>query len=181
MKRVCNCRAFLIMLIVGPMTLQSLNGPVFANGPTVGRDSGAIFPLANTSLQLVYENVTAFISKDDFGVPVVCEYRLRNLTDKTQTVEMSFLINSEASPPGPDCDEDQYVQTYLYEPTYFVVLVNGREVPVETVPVRLFQPSLERGPTIFSYGGVVVECGSRARAGRKKHPTRQGKSDGGPS
>ena len=76
MKRVCNFRAFLIMLIVGPMTLQSLNVPVLANGPTVGRDSGAIFPLASTSLQLVYENVTAFISQNDFVVPVVCEYRL---------------------------------------------------------------------------------------------------------
>jgi hypothetical protein len=83
----------------------------------------------------VYENVTAFISPDDFVVPVVCEYRLRNLTDKTQTVEMSFLINSEASPSGAD-GEGPYVETYLWAHTNFVVLVNGREVSVETAPAK---------------------------------------------
>lgn len=130
MNRSRSSGALFIMLICGPIALHCLDSTASANGPTVARDSGAIFPLVSTSLQLVYENVTVFLSQDSPDVPVVCEYNLRNLTDMTQTAEMSFLINSEGA-SGAEYDAERQ-----YQDTNFVVLVNGREVSVETVPAK---------------------------------------------
>ena len=83
-----------------------------ANGPVVGRSAGGIAPLRTDEVQLVSERV--FVHLGD--MEATCTYELRNLSDSTRSLQMSFVVEDERS--------------YERYRDAFEVTVNRRDVPV---------------------------------------------------
>jgi len=88
------------------LTVASLAGePALADGPAIGQDAGAFFPLENDSVQLVAEEVEIYLPSS-LTNPVgpaglrhglaKCTYHLRNLTTTAQEFEMAFVIQGPA-------------------------------------------------------------------------------------
>lgn len=95
MRTFVTKSGFLGVVLSFFMLLMSTAGPASANGPTVGRDAGMIFPLNNEDIQLTSENVTIELpgSTSLYG-RVDCDYSLKNLTDKFQSFEVAFVAPS---------------------------------------------------------------------------------------
>ena len=114
------------------LTVATLAGePALADGPEIGQDAGAFFPLENDSIQLVAEEVEIYLPSS-LTNPVgpaglrhglaKCTYHLRNLTATAQEFAMAFVIQG----PAP---------SWMQTDANFRVEMSGEELPVRYVPL----------------------------------------------
>jgi hypothetical protein len=94
-----------------------------ANGPAIGRNGAAIFPVGSTTIQLRAESVLVRLpdpSRLSLNGRAECIYFLRNLSDSTQSFPMSFLADYPFA--GMSNSYQEAVQ--------FRVRANGEDLPV---------------------------------------------------
>lgn len=105
---------------------------VVANGPTIGRDAGMVFPVDNSAVQLVSERVIAHLPTyaESFG-RVSCRYELRNLSPSPQTFEMAFVTNPPFAVDKPSAYRSHYSDAR------FSVRQSGIDLSVAYEPVDI--------------------------------------------
>ncbi len=130
-----------------------------ANGPEIGRDAGAIFPLESPAVQLVYEHITATLPPQGYEYDpgsVVCIYGLRNLTDQAVTFEMSFVTNIPGRFPGVVADQ--------YRRAKFTAQLKGADLPVGIAPADSAKWVPFFGVPVDSLPVWTIELGPREEA-----------------
>lgn len=63
-----------------------------ANGPEIGYHGGAIYPIDSRDIQLVSEEVSIDMRSGGSKPNARCVYLLRNLSDRTRKLRMSFVL-----------------------------------------------------------------------------------------
>lgn len=104
-----------------------------ANGPEVGIEGGALFPIESRDVQLVREEVVLDLRDPDDDGPdgsAHCVYVLRNLSSRPVDIAMGFLLNEPISP------ESQESWNELYRMAELSVTQDGRPRAVTYRPQR---------------------------------------------
>lgn len=82
-----------------------------ANGPEVGIEGGAAFPIESRDVRLVREEVVLDMrGAGEFGLDgsARCVYVLRNLSSRPVEIAMGFLLNPPISPESPESWSEHY-------------------------------------------------------------------------
>ena len=138
------------------LALLSPGHPAWANGPEIGRDAGAVFPLESPAVQLVYEDVTATLSQGYEPGFVVCIYGLRNLTDQAVSFEMSFVTNIPGRWPGVVADQ--------YRRAKFTAKFKGADLAVGIAPADSTKWTPFFGMPVDSLPVWTIDLGPREEA-----------------
>jgi hypothetical protein len=102
------------VLVVMSVTFAAVSR---GNGPQVGFQAGAIFPIGSRTVRLLSEHVTIRLGEPLDEGHAECNYELVNLTDSTQAFKMSFVPYGNFS--GDSTDQST-----------FTVQCKGRRVPL---------------------------------------------------
>jgi hypothetical protein len=92
--------------------------PALANGPQVGFQAGAVFPVASRTIRLLSERVTVRLGDPLAQGRAECLYQLVNLSDSLRSFQMAFV------PYGFMSDRE------TYDHLHFAVRCLGKDVPV---------------------------------------------------
>jgi hypothetical protein len=91
------------------VAVTCVQSPARANGPEIGFDAGAIYPVDSRAIQLVSETVDVRLTAPfDTAQSAVCVYELKNLTDSTQRFAMAFVTNAPISPESSESWQQMY-------------------------------------------------------------------------
>jgi hypothetical protein len=114
---------------LGALALLLAASAAGANGPEIGFDAGAIFPIESRNIQLVSETVDIHLPYPNVPLSgkehnAICKYLLRNLSDSTQTFHMAFVSDD---PPMP---ADTFEVNHEYLENDYQVLQDGKRCEV---------------------------------------------------
>lgn len=146
-----------------------------ANGPEVGFDAGAIYPVDSRAIRLVSETVDVRLTSPfDTAQSAVCVYELKNLTDSTQRFFMAFVANAPISPESPESWRE------MYRGAGFQVWQDGRPRRVRLYPDRAEALQQGYGVRADSFPAWRLSIGSRATSTvrMRYRPEWTGGSDG---
>lgn len=116
-------RSLLIIVLLSAIGVRAS-----ANGPEIGQDAGAIFPIESAVVHLVAESVDVRYDWSEYRSGTAeCVYYLGNDSDSTQTFNMAFVSNRPFEYEG--------AYTRAYRDMEMRVDIEGRDVAVRLAPL----------------------------------------------
>jgi hypothetical protein len=137
-----DCRLASILLAVVSLLA---GGSAAANGPQVGFQAGAIFPIGSKTIRLLSERVSIHLGEPLDRGRAECYYELVNLVDSTQAFQMSFVPYGYFS--GDSTDQSR-----------FTVKCEGKKVPLHyaTIDRRAWLPYTTDPPGSLPVWDLVI-------------------------